>query len=41
MMSVSLIVEIARQLLSDLVWKLDHRVQPGSLTSVFHQIESR
>ena len=41
MMRVSLIVEIAQQILSDLVWKLHHRVQPGSLTSVVQQIESR
>jgi hypothetical protein len=41
MMSVSLIVEIAQQLLSDLVWKLHHRVQLRSLTSVVQQIESR
>ncbi len=33
--------EIAQQLLSDLVWKLHHRVKPSSLTSVFQQIESR
>jgi len=32
--------EITQQLLCDLVWKLHHRVQPGSLASVFQQIES-
>jgi len=31
---------ISKQLLSDLVWELHHRVKPGSLTSVFQQIES-
>jgi len=41
MMSIRLIVEIAQQLLSDLVWKLYNRVRPSSLTSVFKQIESR
>ena len=40
MRSVSLIVEIARQLLSDLVWKLHNGEKPSSLKSVFHQIES-
>ena len=33
--------EVAQQLLSDLMWKLHIRVKPGSLTSVFQQIESR
>jgi hypothetical protein len=33
--------EIDQQLLSNLVWKLHHRVQPSSFTSVFQQIESR
>jgi cell division FtsZ-interacting protein ZapD len=41
MMRIRLIVEIDQQLLSDLMWKLYHRVKPSSLTSVIQQIESR
>lgn len=33
--------EIARQLLSDFVWKLHNRVKPSSLTYIIQQIESR
>jgi hypothetical protein len=32
---------ITQKLLCDHVWKLPHRVQPSSLTSVFQPIESR
>jgi len=41
MMSIRVIVEIAKQLLSDHEWKLHNRVKPSSLKSVFQQIESR
>jgi hypothetical protein len=40
-MSISLIVEIEQQLLSDLMWKLHDSVKSISLTFVFQQIESR
>jgi hypothetical protein len=33
--------EIVQQLLSDLLWKLDNRVKPSSLTYVIYLVESR